>query len=167
MKDREVKKPASLAILEKVEEYSEKAIKINKIQPEESAFDIAADTLRIYDLLAEVFIETLKESEIPEEFEDEITGRLSKVMALITEEASLERLKKSLKQLRTNLESRHICGKCGKTSEILPTENPNFRCPACGYETQLLLRRELVDLDDPVEGPIALKIAGISLRKEN
>lgn len=59
---------------------------------------------------------------------------------------------------------KHICEGCGTEGEIFPSEEPNFKCPNCGCEKHLLLRRELVDLDDPVEGEIALRIAAGSLK---
>ena len=59
---------------------------------------------------------------------------------------------------------KHICEKCGAEGEIHPSEKPNFVCSNCGHKIDLLLRRELVDLDDPVEGKIILKIAAGSLR---
>lgn len=58
---------------------------------------------------------------------------------------------------------KHTCEGCGAEGEIHPSEKPNFKCLNCGYEKDLLLRRELVDLNDPVEGELALRIAGESL----
>jgi DNA-directed RNA polymerase subunit RPC12/RpoP len=59
---------------------------------------------------------------------------------------------------------KHICGKCGMEGEVDPSEKPNFKCSNCGHEIDLLLRRELVDLNDPIEGKIILEIAAGSLQ---
>lgn len=59
---------------------------------------------------------------------------------------------------RRNLMEKHICESCGAEGEVHSSENPNFVCPVCGYEKNLLLRREMVDLHDPVEGALAMQI---------
>ena len=59
----------------------------------------------------------------------------------------------------------HVCESCGAEGEVHPSENPNFVCPLCGRERNLLLRRELVDLNDPVEGEVTLRIVGGMLIK--
>jgi len=59
---------------------------------------------------------------------------------------------------------KHICERCGTEGEIHPSEKPNFACSNCGHKIDLLLRRELVDLDSPIEGKIILKIVAGSLR---
>jgi DNA-directed RNA polymerase subunit RPC12/RpoP len=59
---------------------------------------------------------------------------------------------------------KHICERCGTEGEIHPSEKPNFACSNCGHKIDLLLRRELVDLDSPIEGKIILKIVADSLR---
>ena len=59
---------------------------------------------------------------------------------------------------------KHVCEVCGAEGEINPSEKPNFKCLICGHEKDLLLRRELVDLNDPVEGGIILRVAAGSLK---
>ena len=59
---------------------------------------------------------------------------------------------------------KHVCEACGAEGEVHPSEKPNFVCSSCGYEKDLLLRRELVDLNDPVEGKIVFRIVAGSLR---
>jgi hypothetical protein len=56
----------------------------------------------------------------------------------------------------------HKCPICSKVGEVT-LEYWNFKCD-CGYKTHLFRRRELMDLDDPEEGELAVKIAGESLK---
>ncbi len=52
----------------------------------------------------------------------------------------------------------HKCPKCGEEREVT-FEYWNFKC-SCGYKTHLIMRRELMDLTDPVERELAILIAG-------
>ena len=57
----------------------------------------------------------------------------------------------------------HKCPKCERIVEIT-FDYLNFKC-VCGYRTHLLMRRELMDLNDPVERELALQIFVGSLLK--
>jgi len=56
------------------------------------------------------------------------------------------------------MQATHKCPKCGEVIEVT-YDYWNFVCD-CGYKTHLFLRRELMDLNDPVEGELAILIAG-------
>ncbi|OGZ33266.1 MAG: hypothetical protein A2174_03205 [Candidatus Portnoybacteria bacterium RBG_13_41_18] len=56
----------------------------------------------------------------------------------------------------------HICPKCGEESEV-SFEYWNFKC-VCGYKAHLIMRRELMDLTDSVEGELAVLMAGECLK---
>jgi len=58
----------------------------------------------------------------------------------------------------------HICEQCGTKGGICPQITPHFKCQNCGYERNFIFRRELVDLNDPVEGKLVLKVAGESIK---
>lgn len=158
-----VKKPACLAFLERIEGYAEGLVKIHSQE-----IISAADARSLLNTLAAAFIEGLKSSEIPKEFRNEIMGRIGKIITSIPSGVALNTLRENIKSLRAHLQRQHTCQKCGKVNEFndASESEPNYICGHCGYKTRLLLRRELMDLSDPVEGELALRIAGISLRKD-
>jgi len=60
------------------------------------------------------------------------------------------------------MKATYSCPKCDTIGEVT-FDYWNFVCKNCGYKTHLFRRRELMDLNDPAEGELAIKIAGESL----
>lgn len=51
------------------------------------------------------------------------------------------------------------CPRCGIIGEANTDLNPNFECTICKFiQNTVLLRLEMLDLDDPVEGELAMRI---------
>jgi hypothetical protein len=59
----------------------------------------------------------------------------------------------------------HTCPECGTVGEIT-LEDPNFKCKkeGCGYTQHIIMRRELLDLNDPVECELAMRIVAGCLK---
>ena len=148
-----VKKSACLAILERVEAYAKELIGIHSQET-----ILAENAWPHLHLLVGAFIEALKGSEMPEDLHDEIIGRVGKAIVSVPEGVALNNLREALRGLRSHLQMQYTCEKCGKVSECSPTARPNFKCLNCGYEHTVLFRRELMDLNDPVEGELAMRI---------
>jgi len=149
-----IRKPACLMILEKIEAYAKEIIDVYFHEDES-----AADAFLILHQLEIAFIETLKGSEIPKELRNEVIGSISMVIASIPPNISLQNaLGGHLKELRSHLQMQYTREKCGKISECSQTARPNFKCLNCGYEHTVFFRRELLDLNDPAEGELAMQI---------
>ena len=59
---------------------------------------------------------------------------------------------------------KYTCEICGLEGIIDSLKEPHFKCKNCGHERNFIFRRELVDLSDPMEGPMVLRIAAGSLK---
>lgn len=72
-----------------------------------------------------------------------------------------EEMQNAVRKLFSAKEPTMKCPKCGTEGPF--DEKDYFICPACGHKQHVLMRRELMDLDDPKEGALAVDIAGKSL----
>ncbi|MBU1102122.1 hypothetical protein KJ853_00500 [Patescibacteria group bacterium] len=65
------------------------------------------------------------------------------------------------------MEKEYICPRCGAIGTRNSLAKPNFKCSQCGLVENWFWRKELMNLDDPVEGQLAMEIyAGMCGYKE-
>lgn len=65
------------------------------------------------------------------------------------------------KLLNAKFVKKFTCHRCKKEGQV--DEKDNFICEYCGHHQHVFYRKELMDLDDPKEGEMAIEIADISL----
>lgn len=155
--------PACLVLLKRIETLVGRIIEAEKANNSETE-----KLSKGLHSLARAFIEALGVSEIPSELREEVRTRVQGIINLLPgDNLFLQSLRGEVRSLKRRLQRQVFCGRCGRIGELLPGNNPspdpNFKCGYCGHETRFLLRREMMDLDDPAEGELALRIAGESL----
>ncbi len=66
------------------------------------------------------------------------------------------------------MEEEYTCPDCDTKGTRSSLKTPNFKCAKCGLTLNWFWRKELMDLNDPVEGELALEIyaGACGLKKE-